>query len=443
MKLLLTSILSMFISLASIAQHHYHTGAAGHEKYQGPYARDVASDANIAQEIVHVLDNATVGSVQSVIGASHIIFYFILNSAAFGDFKVALGTHTNQDSEVSQITIKEPVINACAYSLGLFQVGQCAEKHEGGHSVASATLGPMYLPMVSLSYLTEGHHNSFFEKWADMEINPNDFAWTNQTQLGVGTITQNGKSQKVLVVKFSIDQNQKTEYNELSQSKFYRWLDTNIAIPLVENSNQGANSQLTGKRKCSGILPAFVDISILSKEVELAVRKMGGEDHNLSFFIRSHEKLGSVSNPGNAILSIKPLVWENQYGLQYSLDDVVTLRTSVGGKVGAEVLSAEKYNLGGDYEFQLFGGVTGQVDLDIAEYVRLYGRYDKLWGTAGTTYTKVSTGLTNEFRNPFNNVGFLNYLEIGAEASQEEIKLGGENKSIAIERLDFTAGFRF
>lgn len=43
---------------------------------EGPYAKRV-SKASVAQKIVHLIDNSTVGAIQTTIGASHIIMYAI------------------------------------------------------------------------------------------------------------------------------------------------------------------------------------------------------------------------------------------------------------------------------------------------------------------------------------------------------------------------------
>jgi hypothetical protein len=58
-----------------------------------------------------------------------------------------------------------------AFSMGTWIFGgssmQMSVAHEGGHSFQSAVLGPFYLPMVGVSYLLQGHKDSFMERWAD------------------------------------------------------------------------------------------------------------------------------------------------------------------------------------------------------------------------------------------------------------------------------------
>lgn len=67
-------------------------------------------------------------------------------------------------------------------SLGLFEMDQnagwsFASAHEAGHSTQSALLGPLYLPMVLLSYTMNMGHGGFIETWADRWAHFHDDHW--------------------------------------------------------------------------------------------------------------------------------------------------------------------------------------------------------------------------------------------------------------------------
>ncbi len=55
-------------------------------------------------------------------------------------------------------------------SMGIFETdsgGENSPAHEGGHSVQSAILGPLYFPSIGLSYLISGFYVDKMEVWAD------------------------------------------------------------------------------------------------------------------------------------------------------------------------------------------------------------------------------------------------------------------------------------
>jgi hypothetical protein len=409
----------------------------GAQEYQGPYAHRT-SDANIAQQFIHLLDNASVGAVQTVVGAGHVIYYLI------ADGEVELDTHHNGTSEVNQIVVRENVMNACAYSLGLFQIGQCAEDHEGGHSVASAHLGPLYLPVVGLSYLIEGHDGSFLEDWADLDgHDANQWSWTNQVEVGAGHFVINGETRQVMIFKFSIDQTQVNQGHNLNETKMWRWFNTEIMGPVLQRSTASQAETGTGA-PCPTLPEVEFRTALLSKDMELIVGRLNGDstEHDLNFLIRTHQDYGQVESLAGALF-VRPLTWESQFGAEYRYGDNVKLLLSAGLRAGMHAYSPERYDLGDELEFGAYGGVVGQADVELGEYVRLTTRVSQDWATDGSSHFNFFSGITNEYRNPVRDFGWLHSLEFSGGYRHENFVGADGTQLLDSNRVDLTAGIKF
>ena len=136
---------------------------------QGPFIRTKGT-GNIAQKAIHLTDNTMVGAVQSSLSLLHIPYSFIeisLIGDGRGKRALKLDTYNSPNSEIVQFVVKGNAINAPAYSIGTGQVtpegSEMYQDHEAGHSVASAVLGPLYIPVVIVSYSRHGGHGGFVE----------------------------------------------------------------------------------------------------------------------------------------------------------------------------------------------------------------------------------------------------------------------------------------
>ena len=287
-----------------------------------------SQEANIAQRIIHLFDNATVGAVQTVIGASHIAWYAVFEGGA--DFEI----HRDEMTEVTQFSIENspPFFNG-AYSLGLFQIGGYAHDHEGGHAVASATLGPLYLPTVGLSYLFEGHYNSFMEDWADLEAYSNvGYNPMKDMEVGVVKVEADGKKYNAVVFQYSFDQVQSAKRGSLQSDKVYQWFNTNILVPLA-SKNQDIET-----------VPV-VEFDLLKKEVNDIIDNIAiylGGDQDLRWQIKTSQEY--LSYDRNTLLDVahtKISSWQASYGLIYNLNKKIQLEANAG--VG---LAYERLELG-------------------------------------------------------------------------------------------------
>lgn len=419
MKYIILSLLVLSTSLSAWSQKT----AQG----TGPYKE--SERANLAQKIIHLLDNSTIGAVQTVLGASHILVFGILNPIKGEDF--GLGIHNNEKSEVSQIIVDTDAINAGAYSLGLFQVGNYAVKHEGGHSVASATLGPLYLPMVGLSYLVEGYYNSLFETWADMEADPEGYMNTSSGQIGLGSTMFNGQRVNVVVMKFSIEQRQMQQYQNIHSDKIFEWANTKIVAPLIEH---------TGQDK----MPFYIEFDLLKKNLNIVV-------DNLSVYLGADQKLRSVilteqrylhieNNQALKQVHFRALDWSAQYGLQYNLGKILTVTPRIGiglsvGGVSGTNTYLDNYTFNGSFSF-----IAG-LDAKLLDYATLTGQYQREYYTNGVVRSTWSAELHNEHRDPFKKIGYIQYLEFGA--GYKEDKWETPSGQASWSQWNATLGLRF
>lgn len=393
----------------------------------GPYKK--SEKANLAQKIVHILDNSTIGAVQTVLGASHILVFGILNPLNGKSF--GLSTHNNKKSEVSQIIVETDAINAGAYSLGIFQVGNYAVGHEGGHSVASAAIGPLYLPMIGLSYLLEGHSRSFFETWADMEADPEGYMNTSSGQIGLGSTMFKGERVNVVVMKFSIEQRQVQELNEVHSDKIFQWANTRIVAPLIEHTGQNE-------------MPLYVEFDLLKKRLNLVVDNLsvylGGDQKLRNVILTEQRYLHVENNQALKQVHIKALDWSAQYGLQYNLGKILTVTPrlgmglSVGGMSGTNTY-LDNYTFNGSFSF-----IAG-LDVKLFNYATVTGQYQKEWYTGGISKTTWNAGLHNELRDPFKKIGAIQYLDMGAGYKVEKWETPTGNTTWS--QWNATLGLRF
>jgi hypothetical protein len=367
---------------------------------EGPYGE--AKNANLAQKIVHVLDNSTVGAIQTVLGASHILVFGILNPIRGKKFGV--DTYNSKKSEISQLVVKTNAINAGAYSLGLFQVGDAHHDHEAGHSVASAALGPLYLPMVGLSYMIEGHWDSFFEAWADMEGDPEGYLNTTSAQIGLGRTEFNGEQADVVVMKFKIEQRQVQREENVESDKVLQWVNTKVIVPMLRK--QGGDEK-----------PFLVEVDLLRKRLNLVVDNIDIYligDQGLKINILTEQRYLSIEN--NPVLNrihVKALDWSTQIGLQYNLSNKLFITPRLGVGLGAGGFS-QGGSLFGKYDLAASISVLASLEINIMKYATISGQAQREWFTNGMSKTTYTGQVHNEFRDPFKKIGFIQYLDFSA-----------------------------
>lgn len=380
----------------------------------GPYKRE--SKANVAQKIVHVVDNSTVGAVQTVIGATHVLVFAAMQpipGAKEYGISPKMKPHNNRNSEVTQIRIDSdlPWFYG-AYSLGLFQVNSSdgVEDHEGGHSVASAALGPLYLPTVAMSYLMESHGGSFFEEWADLEAEASPFMNTAQAQVGLGSTTINGKRRNVLVMKFAIEQRQVMGTDRVKTDKIFQWVNLNVLTPMV-------------KKQSPDSYPTLVEFDLLSKRLNLVAENidvyLGGDQSLRTDILMEQRYIHIENNPELKRFHMKALDWSVQYGVQYNLGKIVSVTPRVGVGASADIIQKGS----GDFlktQFQdkpIYTGsfsLTASLDVKVMDYANFKTEYKKEFYLNNDKVTTFSASVGNSIRDPFQDVGFIQYVDFSA-----------------------------
>ncbi|WP_127715935.1 hypothetical protein [Halobacteriovorax sp. HLS] len=378
-----------------------------------------SNKGNTAKKIVHLFDNATVGAVQTVLGASHIVWYMIFDDGP--EFQV----HNDEETEVIQMGIENsPPFFSGAYSLGLFQVGGYAHKHEGGHSVASATLGPLYLPTVGLSYLAEGHGGSFIEDWADLEAYAGgNYNVMNDFTVSPGKISVNGKDYNVVAFKYSLNEEQNAKGYGLESQKIYRWFNTNVIVPLA-NKNSDIES-----------VPV-VEFDLLKKEFNLIIDNVAiylAGDQDLRWQIKtSQEYLSYDQNKFHDIVRMKAASWQASYGLIYNINDQIQMDFNVG--VGAAVESLKFDSI--DQERRGMSlGAKFDFNISFEENYKMTYEYEKWTLGSNTTITEEFFGATYQRNQPFKFLHKNSQLKL--KLGKKEIEYETNGYQFEEDRIDF------
>lgn len=380
----------------------------------------------VGQKIIHLIDNATVGAIQSVIGASHIVWYLIFDEGP--DF----AWHNNSESEVVQIEMQNrpPFFNG-AYSLGLFQVGGYAKAHEGGHSVQSATLGPMYLPTIGMSYLMEGHGGSFMERWADMEASPEGYDILKNIEFGTGTIINNDQRYDVVTIHLSLDQVLHSESNSLDIKKSYQWLNTKVILPLVEKQDDLSKT-------------AIFEIDLLKKETNVVVDNIAlylSGDQELKWQIKtSQQYLHYEQNPLLGLVHKKALSWEVNYGLRYNFGKNLELELNGGVNAGLEGIELSDDDSRNEHSGLSYGW---QYDVSIKLYkkLKLKHSYQKVNLGDNSSYKKSFNGISYTKQKPFKFTGQNSRLELNIGSYKNTYRVNDFERSQSMLGLNLKLNF--
>lgn len=373
----------------------------------GPYGR--SQKANLAQKISTVIDNSTFGLIQTVLGAGHVIVLGVMRPVQGKSFQ--FDTFSDEVSDVGQLILDTESFGKGSYSLGAIQVGKAKDmtNHEAGHAVASALLGPLYLPTVGISYLTEGHEDSFLERWADMEARAPGFFNTNSTQIGLGKATINGESVPVLVLKVSLEERQLDKRKGLEIDRAYEWLETELLLPMVQHQKE---------------IPPMIEVNLLKKKLNLDLKYST---------LQTTERYGHVeNNPGLNEIHVRALDYSANYGLKLNLVDKVKIVPRIGVGVSAGTQSKS---------FAASLSVNAGLDMKLWNYATMTLQYEKEWFSNGREREAYLGHLHNDLRNPFGKIGFIQYIDFGIQAKSETWK--ENNQKSKIDQLTGTLGLRF
>ena len=410
-------VASVSLSLSSYAQQG-----------TGPYKRE--SKANIAQKIIHVVDNSTVGAVQTVIGAGHVLVFAAMRPFTKDTyFEVspamkAYSANKATGNEVSQIRIDSslPWFNG-AYSLGLFQVNpeDYVEDHEGGHSVQSAALGPLYLPTIGLSYLMESHSGSFMESWADLEAEAAPFMNTANAKVGIGSTSINGVKTNVVIFDFSIEQRQVMGDEDLKTDKMLNWVNTKIVKPLTSKNSPSAQ-------------PTLIEFDLVTKRLNVVVNNVNlylGENQSVKLDILAEQRYVHIERePELNRLHIKALDWATQYGFQYNLGNVLKVTPRLGVGLSADMIKNDQAI--NKYAYTASASLIGSTEVKVFDYVDIKGQYKRTYYLNGDRQTTMSASVGNSIRDPFGEFGFGQYLNFSA---------GVQDRKYTVQNKDYNSKF--
>lgn len=423
MKFVLVGLLCFILSSDNYAQ-------------TGPY-KFSQTDANIAQRFFHIVDNSTVGVAQTVLGSAHVLVYLVMNPIR-GERLPKYEIHKNGTGEVRQLVINEiPVGNADAYSLGLIQIGGDYQDHEGGHSVASATLGPLYLPTVGISYLFESYHNSFIETWADLEADPSQYMNTASGQVGIGSTVVNGVVKDVIVYKFNIEQRQVMDDDTIASDKIYQWINTKIIHPRVKDLSPDQ-------------MPTLIEFDLLKKTLNIVIDNISiylNGDQQIRTSIKTEQRyLHIESNPALKKMHIKALDWKANYGIEYNLANKLHVSPRVGVGMSADAFSngsKDYYNLQFKDKYTWTGSMNlaGSLEIKIFDYLTVKGQYQKEWYFNKNKTKTFSLQVGNTFRNPNAKFKAFQYVEVSGGYKAVDFRM--PDQTLRWSEWNGTLGFRF
>ena len=382
---------------------------------QGPFIRTKGS-GNIAQKAIHLTDNTMVGAVQSSLSLLHIPYSFIDITAigdSMGKRMLKMDTYNSPNSEIVQFVVKGNPINASAYSLGIGQVTpegyEFMQDHESGHSVASAVLGPLYIPVVIVSYSGNGGHGGFVEDWADMESAPSDYSLTHSLQGGLAEIDVNGSKASVLVLSYGLNQTQQQghvgSYGELDSLKIYEWLKTNIGFLKGEQIEDC---------DCDGEIINNASLSLLEKNVELVVSDSFAAEKVFNLLVQSTHNYGELNYDSKKGVEFIPMRWNANLGVEYVPANGVKLQATAGPILGS------MYR---DGEFSFVGGGALNLGVDYKDYVRLQNKTKWEFFSNGEMNFLNQTDLSNRYRDIRKDFGALHYLDFGLRHEYQELQL--------------------
>lgn len=299
----------------------------------------------------------------------------------------------------------------------------------------------MYLPAVALSYLFEGHDNSIFEEWADLEVKANEYSLTGDVQVGYAMINQGGVKRNALVFKTSIDHTQLNENSRIKSHKTLNWLNTTILKPMVNNMNHGQND------------PVLFEVDLLRKKIDVVADNLDiylGGDSELKTIIKTDQRYLSLSR--NVIqervhLKISELSFE--FGFEYNLNDMfkVTPHVGVQGSLGywTKEGAANDFLRDEKFDFTANAGIKAGIDIEILEYVTWENEWAKQWYLNGIIHQTLYSGVSNERRNPNKDFGFIESIEFNAGIMNETIEVLSESgiDQINTSYIQIGIGLRF
>ncbi len=425
----------LFFSQRSLSEEEksYVNPLINHQQY-GPFNNNTGT-GNLAQKIIHLTDNATLGAVQSTLSMLHIPYSFI-DISVIGDHsgkrKLKFDSYNSPNSEIVQFILKGNPINASAYSLGLGQVtpegAEHIEDHEAGHSVASATLGPLYLPVVFITYAGHNWHGGFVEDWADMEANPKDYSLTQSVRGGFAKINIDGQDKTVLVLNYALIQTQQQsfagQYSGLDSLKIYNWLKTDIRLSIGEKDDDC---------DCEQGIFEHGSISILEKDFELVVSDDLVTEGLWNLLIQTTQDYGRLSYTEGKGVEFIPMRWSGNIGAEYNPVPGLKLQASTGPIIGSLV---NKDN------FSLMGGFSFKTGIDYKDYIRLQNTTDMEFYSNGNSILRTSTDLTNRFRDPRRDMGVLHSIDFGLTHKYQELELDNGQR-VQENYFGFGVGGRF
>ncbi len=433
-KILLILLSTMMVSSCFSDETPSYVSPYKRHKTYGPFRNNTLT-GNLGQKIIHLVDNSTIGAVQSALSILHIPYSFI-DVSLIGDRNgrrlLKFDSYNSPNSEIVQFVVKGNPINSGAYSLGVGQITpegyEGIQDHEAGHSVASSSLGPLYIPVVVATYANNHGHGGFVEDWADMEGNPKDYALTGSIQSGLANIDVNGEKVTVLLLNLAINQTQQQSeaghYAHLDSLKIYDWLKTELKFNL--------GSSLAEDCDCDQEIINEASISLLEKQLELVIADDLTSEHGLSGLIQSAQTYGQVRFTKDGI-EVVPMRWNASLGLELNPERGLKVQLSAGP------------TLGGIYRndnFSLMGGASVKIGLDYKDYVRLSNTTDWEFHSNGDYAFRNTTELSNKNRDIRRNFGALHYIDFGLKHQYEELDLGSEGQ-VRSNYLGGFAGIRF
>ena len=360
--------------------------------------------ANGAHRFFNLLTQLSPWHLQTSVGLPvHLVLY--LTNEPFlgrGSGRGMYNFYTASNEEVFQIGLGRcnPFDGsrycADAYSLGAFHATnegyeQMTEqqkrnsgllKHELGHAQASSLMGPLYVPLILLSYyITENRGTSMFEGWADLAYHQSGTPLIRSYQLRLGTFTDNNNGEDSNRVGFKIQETRVRENYAALEEKMWEFLNISMNAPI----------------DCIDCI-SVPEFTLYRDKTRFQGRV--GRNHNghgqtepvVQVHMSGGNRIGQYTNDNNGGHQITAIGWSGRYGLMYVPTRAFKLYIAGGAAASIastwnDQLSVSDLNIG-------YNAEAGMIILDTVQINAIYERLHGLVNGTQTTRASASIGTT-------------------------------------------------
>ena len=354
--------------------------------------------ANGAHQTATFITQLAPWSLQTSLGIPlHLLFYGIediINGDVLRDGRFNL--YTMSQEEVFQIGVGrcKPFLGKtnCPdnYSLGSYHVSSQEQAtkseqarnndktlhHELGHVQASSVMGPLYVPLILVSYyISESHDSSMFEAWADLAKDNRNLPLIRSYQLRLGLFGQNNNDSLHSNVQFQIQDTRVRENVGALEEKIWEFLHISMSAPTNCPSciNIPRVSLYRDRTRFQGRLNRHQSIYNPNlNEPVVQVHASGGNT------------IGEYQNDGMGGHQVTSLSWSGRVGIMY----VPTRAFKAYIASGATASITTNWNKTISARTDLNVGYNAEMGMIVGDAVEIKALYEQMHGFLNGTSTK-------------------------------------------------------